>query len=92
MTWIPPGAAEKATQQGCVSATRAVSRPAISAKDYVFMPALSMRRWRRTLAANLTANTVRNLWVYVNIICGHIPGGAETFDPAVVKDETKGEW
>ncbi len=34
----------------------------------------------------------RNLWVYVNIICGHIPGGAETFDPAVVKDETRGEW
>ena len=62
------------------------------AKDYVFMPALSPRRWRRTLAANLTANTIRNLWVYVNIICGHIPGGAETFDPAVVKDETRGEW
>jgi fatty acid desaturase len=51
-----------------------------------------MRRWRRTLAANLTANTFRNLWVYVNIICGHVPGGAETFDPAVVKDETPGEW
>ncbi|MGB5110450.1 MAG: acyl-CoA desaturase [Mycobacterium sp.] len=61
-------------------------------KDYVFLPALSLRRWRRTLAANLTANVLRNLWVYVNIICGHIPGGAETFDPAVVKDETKGEW
>ena len=62
------------------------------AKDYVVMPALSMRRWRRTLAANLTANTIRNLWVYVNIICGHVPGGAETFDPAVVEDETRGEW
>lgn len=62
------------------------------AKDYVFMPALSLRRWRRTLAANLAANTLRNLWVYVNIICGHIPGGAETFDPAVVKEETRGEW
>jgi fatty acid desaturase len=62
------------------------------AKDYVFMPALSLRRWRRTFAANFTANVVRNLWVYVNIICGHIPGGTETFDPAVVKDETKGEW
>ena len=30
--------------------------------------------------------------MYVNIICGHIPDGAETFDPAVVKDETRGEW
>ncbi|ANE81588.1 fatty acid desaturase [Mycobacterium adipatum] len=61
-------------------------------KDYLFFPALSLRRWRRTLAANFTANIVRNLWVYVNIICGHIPGGAETFDPAVVEDETRGEW
>ncbi len=61
-------------------------------KDYVLLPALSLRRWRRTLAANITANVLRNLWVYVNIICGHIPDGAETFDPSVVKDETKGEW
>jgi hypothetical protein len=57
--------------------------------DYVFMPALSLRRWRRTFAADLSANTLRNLWVYVNIICGHIPGGAEMFDPAVVQDETR---
>ena len=61
-------------------------------KDYVFVPALSGRRWRRTFAANFTANTIRNLWVYVNIICGHIPDGAETFDPAVVENETQGEW
>ena len=61
-------------------------------KDYVVFPALSLRRWRRTLAANATANLLRNLWVYVNIICGHIPDGAETFDPAVLEGETKGEW
>ena len=61
-------------------------------KDYVVLPALSLGRWRRTLAANVTANLLRNLWVYVNIICGHIPDGAETFDPAVLEDETKGEW
>lgn len=61
-------------------------------KDYVVLPALSIRRWRRTLAANLTANLLRNMWVYVNIICGHIPDGAETFDPAVLDGETKGEW
>jgi fatty acid desaturase len=61
-------------------------------KDYVFLPAVSLGRWRRTLAANATANLLRNLWVYVNIICGHIPDGAETFDPAVLEGETKGEW
>lgn len=61
-------------------------------KDYVVLPALSLRRWRRTLAANVTANLLRNVWVYVNIICGHIPDGAETFDPAVLEGETRGEW
>ncbi|CAN5844162.1 acyl-CoA desaturase [soil metagenome] len=61
-------------------------------RDYVFLPALSRGRWRRTLAANATANLLRNLWVYVSIICGHIPDGAETFDPAVLQGETKGEW
>jgi fatty acid desaturase len=61
-------------------------------KDFVFLPALSRGRWRRTLAANVTANVLRNLWVYVSIICGHIPDGAETFDPAVLDEETKGEW
>jgi fatty acid desaturase len=35
---------------------------------------------------------LRNLWVYVSIICGHIPDGAEVFDPAALEDETKGEW
>ncbi|MET0698756.1 MAG: acyl-CoA desaturase [Mycobacterium sp.] len=61
-------------------------------KDYVFLPALSRGRWRRTLAANATANLLRNLSVYVSIICGHIPDGAETFDPAVLQRETRGEW
>jgi len=61
-------------------------------KDYVLLPVLSLRRWRRTLSANVTANLLRNLWVYVNIICGHIPDGVETFDPAVLDGETKGEW
>ncbi|ANI38106.1 fatty acid desaturase [Mycolicibacterium vaccae 95051] len=61
-------------------------------KDYVVLPALSLRRWRRTVAANVSANLLRNVWVYVNIICGHIPDGAETFDPAVLDGETRGEW
>ncbi|WP_039828394.1 fatty acid desaturase family protein [Nocardia testacea] len=61
-------------------------------KDYVLFPALSGRRWRRTLAANAAANTARNLWAYVVIFCGHFPDGAEKFDPAVVEAESKAEW
>jgi fatty acid desaturase len=62
------------------------------AKDYLLFPALSGRRWRRTLAANTSANLLRNLWAYVVIFCGHFPDGAEKFDPAVVERETKSEW
>jgi fatty acid desaturase len=61
-------------------------------KDYLLFPALSGRRWRRTLAANAAANTARNLWAYVVIFCGHFPDGAEKFAPTVVEEESKAEW
>ncbi|MET4430783.1 acyl-CoA desaturase [Mycolicibacterium sp. 624] len=63
-----------------------------TAKDYVLFPALSGRRWRRTLGANVTANLLRNVWTNVVILCGHFPEGAEKFDPAVLDNETRGEW
>ena len=63
-----------------------------TSKDYLFVPALSGRRWRRTLAANATANLVRNIWTNVVILCGHFPDGAEKFTPAVLDDETSSEW
>ncbi len=61
-------------------------------KDYVFFPALSRGRWRRTLAANVVANGLRNVWAYVVIVCGHFADGAEKFTAAVLEDETKPEW
>ena len=64
-----------------------------AAKDYVLFPALSGRSWRRTLAANLTANIARNLWAHSVIMCGHFPEGVETFEQeSIAEDETKGEW
>ena len=62
------------------------------AKDFVLFPALSGRRWRRTLGANATANLLRNLWTNVVIFCGHFPDGAEKFTADVLEDETRGEW
>ena len=38
------------------------------------------RRSCRTLAANFTANLVRNLWTHSVIMCGHFPEGVETFE------------
>ncbi|ORA38190.1 fatty acid desaturase family protein [Mycobacterium aquaticum] len=61
-------------------------------KDYVVLPALSLHRWRRTLAANLAANLLRNLWAYVVIFCGHFPDGAEKFTPQTLQEETRPEW
>ena len=61
-------------------------------KDYVLFPALSRSRWRRTLAANATANLLRNLWAYVVIFCGHFPDGAEKFTADVLEHETRAEW
>ena len=61
-------------------------------KDYLFFPALSLRRWRRTLKANVTANLLRNVWAYVVIACGHFADGAEKFTAAALEGETKPEW
>ncbi|ORB28815.1 fatty acid desaturase family protein [Mycolicibacterium parafortuitum] len=61
-------------------------------KDYVLMPALSGKRWRRTLLANASANLGRNLWAYVVIFCGHFPDGAEKFTPDVIERDGRGDW
>jgi fatty acid desaturase len=69
---------------------RKVARQA--GKDYVFFPVLSLRRWRRTLKANVVANLLRNVWANVVIACGHFADGAEKFEPAALEGETKPEW
>ncbi|OLL20399.1 MULTISPECIES: fatty acid desaturase family protein [unclassified Rhodococcus (in: high G+C Gram-positive bacteria)] len=63
-----------------------------SLKDYLVFPALSGRRWRRTLTAGLAANLLRNLWSYVVIFCGHFPDGAEKFTLVELERETRAEW
>lgn len=61
-------------------------------KDYILLPALSLRRWRRTLAANVVANLLRNLWAYVVIFCGHFPDGVQQFAPEVLQQESRAQW
>ncbi|ABM11893.1 fatty acid desaturase family protein [Mycolicibacterium vanbaalenii] len=61
-------------------------------KDYALWPALSLRRWRRTLKANAVANLLRNLWAYVVIFCGHFPEGTQKFTADVLETETRAEW
>jgi linoleoyl-CoA desaturase len=63
-------------------------------KDYVVHPVLSIPTgsFLPTLAANVTANVVRNLWSHSIIMCGHFPEGVETFEKRSIEGETKGEW
>ncbi len=61
-------------------------------KDYIAFPLLSGRAWKSTLAANFTANIVRNVWAYSIIFCGHFPDQTYTFSEAEVAEETRGGW
>jgi fatty acid desaturase len=75
-------------------------------KDYIAFPLLSAaiagaapgaekgmgRAFKSTLAANFTANIVRNVWAYSIIFCGHFPDQTYTFSQREVADETRGGW
>jgi fatty acid desaturase len=66
----------------------------LAVKDYVIHPILSgPGSWRSTLAANATANLLRNLWSHSIIMCGHFPEGVSTFEvPELDEQETRGHW
>ena len=64
-------------------------------KDYLVHPvvALPTGAFLPTLAANFTANLVRNLWSHSVIMCGHFPEGVETFErKSIPENETRGQW
>ncbi|MEX2291572.1 MAG: acyl-CoA desaturase [Mycobacteriales bacterium] len=63
-----------------------------AARDYVVHPLLSGPSFLPTLAANATANLVRNLWTHSVIMCGHFPDGVETFTKTSIDGETRGQW
>jgi linoleoyl-CoA desaturase len=50
------------------------------------------RGFKSTLAANFSANIVRNVWAYSIIFCGHFPDQTYTFSQAEVAEETRGGW
>jgi fatty acid desaturase len=61
-------------------------------RDYVIHPLLSGPSALPTLAANVTANVVRNVWTHSVIMCGHFPSGVETFTKGSIDGETRGQW
>ena len=61
------------------------------AKDYIAYPLLSGRKgFKSTLAANFTANIIRNMWAHAIIFCGHFPDQTYTFSADEVADESRG--
>ena len=66
-------------------------------KDYLAFPALTALvsgrgAFRSTLAADATANVVRNVWAHSIIFCGHFPDQTYTFSEDEVAEETRGGW
>ncbi len=61
-------------------------------RDYLLWPLLSGPSALTTLAANATANLVRNLWTHAVIMCGHFPEGVATFSKTSIEGETRAEW
>jgi linoleoyl-CoA desaturase len=63
-------------------------------KDYVVHPLLAapFGALLPTLAANFTANVIRNVWSHSVIMCGHFPEGVATFEKTTIDGETKAEW
>jgi linoleoyl-CoA desaturase len=59
-------------------------------KDYILWPALSGPSFLSTLAANFTANVIRNVWAYAIIFCGHFPDQTHTFTREQYETETAG--
>ncbi|HKP89022.1 MAG TPA: acyl-CoA desaturase [Thermoleophilaceae bacterium] len=48
--------------------------------------------FKATLAANATANIVRNVWAYAIIFCGHFPDQTYTFSEEETEDESRGAF
>ncbi|MEA2149269.1 MAG: NADPH-dependent stearoyl-CoA 9-desaturase [Solirubrobacteraceae bacterium] len=61
-------------------------------KDFALFPALAGPAAPATLAANVTATAVRNLWAFTIIFCGHFPEGTREFTEEETENETRGEW
>ncbi|HEY5344234.1 MAG TPA: acyl-CoA desaturase [Solirubrobacteraceae bacterium] len=68
------------------------SPPAPGGSAVASRSAAATRSFKATLAANFTANIVRNVWAYSIIFCGHFPDQTYTFNQAEVEDETRGGW
>ena len=64
----------------------------LAARDYLLWPLLTGPLFLSTAAADLVANTMRSLWAFMIIFCGHFPDGVEVFTPEECAAESRGHW
>jgi fatty acid desaturase len=62
------------------------------AKEYVFYPALAGPLAPKVALGNALAGTLRNVWTYAVIQCGHLTGTTSTFTEADLVGETRGGY
>lgn len=63
-----------------------------NAKEYVFYPALAGPFAPKVALGNALAQTLRNVWTYAVIQCGHSPRATSTFVEADLIGETRGGY
>ena len=73
-----------------LSAAAAATGAAVRRQGRTAASAGRPRAFRTTLAADFSANVIRNVWAYMIIFCGHFPDQTYTFSEEEVEDETRG--
>ncbi len=79
------GASLRAGSEDAQASRALPTRPSGAAQD-------AARAYKATLAADFTANIVRNVWAHSIIFCGHFPDQTYTFSEREVENETRGGW
>jgi linoleoyl-CoA desaturase len=91
--WAEALRGEKSWRQ-CLSDSKDFVRKAAwqVGKDYFFYPLLALTAAPRVLAGNYVANTLRDIWTFSIIWCGHFPEGVSFFTAEEAADESRGAW
>ncbi len=61
-------------------------------KDYVFFPLLAGPFFLPVLLGNMVANTLRSVWTFTVIFCGHFTADSVVFPKQCLRNESRGHW
>ncbi len=85
-----PRRRSKSRLGGAVERVRGSARRQAVGDDRILPLLRGRSAFRSTLAANATANVLRNVWSHSIIFCGHFPDQTYTFSQKEVEGESKG--